>query len=447
MVGKDLRIRWFTPAMEPVLNLLPTDQGRVITDLRSTVIPDFAQMLVRALAGNEEKSVEFQRPDGGWLSLRILPYRGPENAIDGAIATLIDINELKRALDFAEAVVATVREPLVVLDASLRVKTANGAFYEIFHLNKAETEGRVFFEIGSGEWNLPKLKVVLDEVLPKDSALKNFEVERRSKDSIGPKTMMLNAREIRQHDGVRMILLAIDDITELRRSTEDLRARNEDLKQFIFAASHDLQEPLRMIVAHTQLLSDRYADKLDAKGAMSVKYAVDGALRMEALVSGLRQFWQMSERTEERHSLVDCNEILHQPLLNLEAAIAESNATITHDPLPSLMASEPTLIQLFQNLISNALKYRAEAPPQIHVSAVREGPDWIFSVRDNGIGIDPKDARQIFGVFKRLHGPDKYPGTGIGLAICQKIVERYGGRIWVESHAGEGADFKFALPS
>lgn len=259
--------------------------------------------------------------------------------------------------------------------------------------------------------------------------------------------MLLNAREIRQHDGARMILLAIDDITELRRSTEDLRRRNEDLKQFIFAASHDLQEPLRMIVAHTQLLEERYAGKLDEKGALSIKYAVNGALRMEALISGLREFWQLSERAEEKHTPVDCNEVLKNTLLNLQPAIAASRAEITNSPLPSLMASEATLTQLFQNLLSNALKYRSAEPPRIHVSAVREGAEWIFSVQDNGLGIDPRYSRQIFGVFKRLHPPDKYPGTGIGLAICQKIVERYGGRIWVESHPGEGSNFKFAIPS
>jgi light-regulated signal transduction histidine kinase (bacteriophytochrome) len=144
---------------------------------------------------------------------------------------------------------------------------------------------------------------------------------------------------------------------------------------------------------------------------------------------------------------VRCNQVLQQALLNLETAIAASNATVTWGPLPSVTASEATLIQLFQNLLANAVKYRSAEPPRIHVSAVKDGAEWVFSVRDNGIGIDPEYFRKIFGVFKRLHAPDKYPGTGIGLAICQKIVERYGGRIWVESHPGQGSDFKFALPS
>jgi light-regulated signal transduction histidine kinase (bacteriophytochrome) len=244
-----------------------------------------------------------------------------------------------------------------------------------------------------------------------------------------------------------MILLAIDDVTELRRYAEDLRKTNEDLKQFIYAASHDLQEPLRMVVAHTQLVAGRYADRLDSAGAVSMNYAVEGALRMEALISGLREFWQLSEHGEEKRTLVDCNDVLRKALLNLETSIAENRAVITHSHLPTIMASEAPLIELFQNLLGNALKYKRDEPPKIHVSAVRKGSDWIFTVRDNGIGIDPKHTQQIFGVFKRLHARDKYSGTGIGLAICQKIVERYGGRIWVESEPGKGSEFKFTLPA
>ena len=447
MVGKDLRIRWFTAAMEPVLNLLPSDQGRAITDLRSTLIPDFVELLVKALAGSEERNVEFQRPNGAWLSLRILPYRGADNSIDGAIATLIDIDVLKRALDFSEAVVATVREPLVVLDSGLRVRTANEAFYNAFQVEKPETEGRPFHEIGKGQWNVPRLRRLLEEILSENTSLKDFEVEHRSSDRAVGRTLLLNAREIHRIDGERMILLAIDDITESRRSAEDFRRSNEDLKQFVFAASHDLQEPLRMIVAHTQLLAAAYADKLDNDGNASITYAVEGALRMEALISGLREFWQLSERVEERRTPLHSAEMLRQAMLNLEASIAESNAAITSGPLPSLMASEATLIQLFQNLLGNALKYRSTEAPRIHVSAVREGPDWVFSVRDNGIGIDAQYSQEIFKVFKRLHGPGEYSGTGIGLAICPKIVERYGGRIWVESQRGRGSDFKFTIPS
>ncbi|MEP6538106.1 MAG: CheR family methyltransferase, partial [Bryobacteraceae bacterium] len=449
MVGKDLRIRWFTHAMETLLNLSPNDQGKLITDLRMTLIPipDFVQMLVRALAGSEETTAEFQQPNGRWFSLRILPYSDGSEAIEGVIATLIDIDDLKRARDFAEAVVQTVREPLIVLDTSLRVRTANDSFYKIFQVERHETEGRLFYEIGTGRWNLPKLKSLLEEYLPKHTELRDFEVEHHIKDSGVAKTMLMNAREIRQADGEGLILLAIDDITELRRSSEDLRRRNEDLKQFIYAASHDLREPLRMIVAHTQLLASRYADRLDVTGGVSIRYAVEGALRLETLISGLREFWELTERAREPSLLVDCGAVLRQVIMNLEAAISGNDAVITSDELPSVMGSEVAFIQLFQNLLSNALKYRSDVPPHIHVSALSEDSETIFCVRDNGIGIDFQHSRQIFGVFKRLHPPGRYPGTGIGLAICQKIVERYGGRIWVESQPGEGSVFKFALPA
>jgi two-component system CheB/CheR fusion protein len=212
MVGRDLLIRWFTPAMEPLLNLLPTDQGRPITDLHSGRIPNFRELLVAALAGEENQSVEIESPAGRWLSLRILPYRGTDNSVDGAIATLIDIDDLKRARDLAEAVVAVVREPLMVLDAGLRVRTANPAFYQMFQLVSGETEGRLIYEIGGGQWNHPRLRQLLEDVLPKRSWMRDFELEQDYK-GIGVKKIQLHAREIRQGNGERMILLAIDDVT------------------------------------------------------------------------------------------------------------------------------------------------------------------------------------------------------------------------------------------
>jgi len=212
MVGKDLHIRWFTPAMEPLLNLLPTDQGRPITDLHSGKIPNFRELLMAALAGEENQTIEIESPAGRWLSLRILPYRGTDNTVDGAIATLVDIDDLKRARDLAEAVVAVVRQPLIVLDAGLRVRTANQAFYQMFQLESRDTEGRLIYEIGGGQWSIPRLRQLLEDVLPKRSWMRDFELEQDYK-GIGVKRMLLHAREIRQGNGEGMILLAIDDMT------------------------------------------------------------------------------------------------------------------------------------------------------------------------------------------------------------------------------------------
>ena len=201
-----------------------------------------------------------------------------------------------------------------------------------------------------------------------------------------------------------------------------------------------------MIVTYTDLLKQKFGEQLGEEGGLFINYAVEGAQRLEALISGLREFWQVSERVEEQRTPVDCNEIFQTVLLNLEKSIIESGATVTADPLPTVMASAAPLIQLFQNLISNAIKYRSDKPPQIHVSAVRNVTEWVFSIADNGLGIDPKYAYEVFRVFKRLHSRSRYPGTGIGLAICQKIVERYGGQIWVEPNPNGGSIFKLTIP-
>jgi len=217
MVGKNLQIRWFTPAMEPLLNLLPTDQGRPITDLHSAAIPNFRELLLAALAGEQNKNIEMESAAGRWLSLRILPYRGPDNTIDGAIATLVDIDDLKRARDFAEAVVVTVREPLLVLDANLRVRTANQAFCGLFQMESKDVVGQHIYEIGGRRWDIPKLRELLENILPKQTVMMDFELEQ-TYPGIGLRTMLLHAREIRQSDGERMILLAVNDVTAPRRA-------------------------------------------------------------------------------------------------------------------------------------------------------------------------------------------------------------------------------------
>ena len=199
-----------------------------------------------------------------------------------------------------------------------------------------------------------------------------------------------------------------------------------------------------MVVNFTELLGQEYAGKLGQEADRFISYSVEGALRIEALLKALLAYWEVAERDPGSLAPADCGAVLSKALLNLQAAIAESGAIVTSGPLPTLVAEEVMLIQLFQNLISNAIKYRSEETPRIHVSAERGADGWLFSVRDNGIGIDPQYADRVFGMFKRLHGSE-IPGTGIGLAICKKVVERQGGRIWVESAAGRGATFKFTI--
>ena len=242
------------------------------------------------------------------------------------------------------------------------------------------------------------------------------------------------------------------DITERNRAEEklklalaDLGRSNKDLEQFAYVASHDLQEPLRMVSSYTQLLARRYQGQLDATANEFIAYAVDGANRMQKLINDLLTYSRVGTRAKAFQP-TDCTAVLDQALANLKAAIETSGAVATHGPLPTVWHDNLLLVQLFQNLIGNAIKFHVEMPPRIHVSAEQKGGEWVFAVRDNGIGIDPQYAERIFTIFQRLHTREEYSGTGIGLAICKKIVERRGGRIWVESQPGSGSTFYFTIP-
>ena len=201
-----------------------------------------------------------------------------------------------------------------------------------------------------------------------------------------------------------------------------------------------------MVANFTQLLAERYRGQLGQEGAEFIAYAVDGATRMQRLIQDLLTYSRVGTRGKSFEA-TDCNEILGAAVANLQVAIEESRAVVTHEELPTLVADASQLGQLFQNLVGNAIKFRGEAPPRVHVSAARQGARWVFAVKDNGIGIDPAFADRIFIIFQRLHSRGEYPGTGIGLALCKKIVERHGGKIWVESAPGQGARFCFTMPA
>lgn len=232
---------------------------------------------------------------------------------------------------------------------------------------------------------------------------------------------------------------------ELKQSSVELARSNADLESFAYVASHDLQEPLRMVSKYVQLLGEHYRGKLDAQADEFIAYAVDGAERMRALIHDFLSYSRVS-RTPARQEMVDCKTVVDRALANLQQAIQESQAGITVDPLPVVKGDSSQLERLFQNLIGNAVKYRGERPPSIRVSARQEG-DWTFCIRDNGIGIDPQHRERIFGMFQRLHTRQEYAGTGIGLAVCKRVVEGHGGRIWVESEPGRGSSFFFTLPA
>ena len=232
----------------------------------------------------------------------------------------------------------------------------------------------------------------------------------------------------------------------LQAKTTDLERSNRDLEQFAYVASHDLQEPLRMVSSYTSLLAEDLGDRLDDDTRRHLDYAHDGAKRMHQLVHDLLRYSRVG-RADTSHQRVDCDQLVETVTVDLQEAILAAGATVTHDWLPTVTGVPTELRQLLTNLVGNAVKFRGDEPVHVHVSAARDGPMWQFSVADNGIGIDPGKAERIFEVFKRLHPRGSYPGTGIGLAICKKVVEQHGGRIWVESQPGTGATFRFTLPA
>jgi PAS domain S-box-containing protein len=285
---------------------------------------------------------------------------------------------------------------------------------------------------------------------------------RRRDGSEFPVEISLSPAE--SEDGL-LVIAAVRDISErlryeeIRREVAERRAAeaalalhaselarsNADLEQFAYVASHDLQEPLRMVANYAQLLARRYRGRLDDDADEFIGYMVDGATRMHQLIDGLLNFSRLGTRARP-FAPVNLEDALAQVLGDMRLTVERDEATITHDAMPTVTGDDVQLGQLLQNLVGNAIKFRGEARPRIHVGARRDGTEWILSVRDNGIGIAPEHADRIFLIFQRLHTASEYPGTGIGLAICRRIVERHHGRIWVESEPGAGATFSFTLP-
>jgi PAS domain S-box-containing protein len=306
---------------------------------------------------------------------------------------------------------------------------------------------------------------IWDFVEKKDESTVTMNWEKRSQGIIesydsklirkdgSPLWVFINSRPFFNDNGKFMGSLNMHtDITERKKAEktlnlklEELRRSNEELEQFAYVSSHDLQEPLRMISSYLQLLQRRYQGKIDDKADKYIYFAVDGAARMQVLINDLLEFSRVTTRAEKPEP-TDCEAVLNQVLSNLDLYVKQNKAAVSHDPLPEVVADSTQLVQVFQNLIINGIKFHSEETPIINICAEKKAKEWVFAVKDNGIGIDPQYSEKIFEVFKRLHNKEQYPGTGIGLAVCKKIVERHGGHIWVESELGKGSTFYFTLP-
>ncbi len=362
-------------------------------------------------------------------------------------------NGMMRALqEHLAAIVESSDDAIISKDLNGIIRSWNRGAERIFGYTADEIIGKHISTLAAPE-RIEEIPDILARI-SRGERIDHYKTRRKTKDG-RILSISLTVSPVRDSAGNIIGASKIArDITDQEKNEQALQEANNllirsnaDLEQFAYSASHDLQEPLRMVAIYGEMLRRKFGGKLDAKGDEYIHYIIEAASRMEQLLRDLRAFTQVSKSGEPPAADVDANQALGRVLLSLNAAINGSGASVTHGVLPWLRIHQFQLEQLFQNLIANAIRYRSEKPPQIHIAAERHIDHWQFSVRDNGIGIDPQYKEQIFGIFKRLHTATDYPGTGMGLAICQRIVDRIGGRIWVESELGRGSTFFFTAPA
>jgi PAS domain S-box-containing protein len=361
--------------------------------------------------------------------------------------TTVSRDELAREKDFSDSVINSLPGVFALFDEEGRYLRWNRNLEKVTE-HSAEEMSRMTFRDFFAREEQKLVAETIEQAFIKGEASVEANLLTRSGRSI---PFFLTG--MRMKIGDQTLLAGVGmDITERRRMEDrikkalvDLERSNKELEQFAFVASHDLQEPLRMVSSYTQLLAERYEGQLDEKAKKYITYAVDGAVRMQQLINDLLIYSRASTRGKPLET-ADSHALLGEAIRNLGSAIDESQAIVTTEDLPTVLVDPAQLVLVFQNLLSNAIKFRGENFPRVHVSARDGGREWVFAVSDNGIGIDRDYADRIFVIFQRLHTCVEYPGTGIGLAVCKRIVERHGGRIWFESEPGKGSSFFFSLP-
>lgn len=450
------RFEYVSPAATKITGFTPEDHYNDPQLGFKLVHPDDRPQLASIASGgvpDDPIVLRWVRKDGGviWTEQQNVPIYDDDGtllALEGIARDITDRKEaedaVRRINDRLRNILDSISDGFFVLDNHFVVTYYNAAAERLLDRPANEVIGRPIFDA------FPEARGSVFE--------ENYRWAMDHKQPVAFETYFgvepfINWYDVRVYpfEGGISVYFQItterkDAERELVRKTGDLERSNTELEQFAYAASHDLQEPLRAVTGFVELLQRRYSDQLDERAHEYIDFAIDGAYRMRELINGLLAFSRVDSRGKPM-APTNCEVVIANVIHNLSVAIEETNAAITYDPLPTVIADDLQLGQVFQNLISNAIKFQNHQPPTIHISARQEADMWQFAVRDNGIGIHPDHADRIFLIFQRLHTREEYPGTGLGLAICKKIIERHRGRIWMESEPGRGSTFYFTLPA
>jgi two-component system, chemotaxis family, CheB/CheR fusion protein len=474
LLARDLTLRRFTPKAERAFDLTGTDVGRPVSILRHKLaFPELDNFIGEAINAITPREQEVQDTAGNWYLLRVRPYLSGENKIDGAVLVLVDINGLKEterktkeAHDFAEAIIEEV-PPLLILEPDLRVRRANDAFYRTFSVTRYETEHHLVFELGNGHWNIPALRTMLEDILPRSGVINNYEVTHDF-ERIGLRTMILNARQI---DHLQTIILSVTDVTLHKRAeavaleakevltrhaaelektvterTASLRETVRELEAFSYSLVHDMRAPLRAMNSFAHVLQEDNGHQLDEKGLHYVQRISSAAERLDQLIQDVLDYTRVL-RDQVSLTPVNLDELLRDLSVTYPQWTSGHAQLTIETQLPVVVGHKALLAQCFSNLVGNAMKFVAPGvSPRVRIRAEPGGNQVRISVQDNGIGIAPEQRERIFGMFQRINPASEYEGTGIGLAIVRRAVERMQGQAGFESEAGKGSTFWIELP-
>ena len=457
LLGRDLTIHRFTAPVTRIFNLLAADVGRALSGVRHNLdLPELEQLLAEVIATGQPLRREVRDRAGHSYDLRARPFLTLDNRIDGVVLMLLDIDALKKAeqqvresRDYAQAVVESV-PPLLILQPDLQVLTANASFYRLFQVTPEQTVGRPVYELGNGQWNIPKLRSLLEQILPSDDSFRDYEVTRDF-ESLGRRTMLLSGRRVQQLD---LILLGIEDITGRKEAEETaLHAKDamtryaSDLEGFSYSLAHDMRAPLRAMRSFASLIEEADGKRLSAESRDFLQRIGTSAVRLDELIRDSLSYARIIREELPLRPVGLCQLLrdMLQAYPNLQPS--EADVIIDCDGAALVLGNQAGLVQCFSNLLGNAVKFVPPgARPWVRVWTEDYGDRLRVWVEDRGIGI-PKDAQEkIFAMFQRLHRSEEYPGTGVGLALVRKVVQRMGGAVGLESAPGRGSKFWVELP-